>query len=231
MKFIKLIDVTGECVRYVNADRINQIHAGKDSAGRKGTMVDFDMMTITCKESPDQVLSKAHEAESVELLKMMRYTAIATREVAAANGSLMNALVPAAVRNDDKEVVLPRPVDGPIYDGWSLERWLLKVCEEAGEAVTAGKEYRKALDVFENSLKRAYPNFTKEAKDNYINMCQNEKAYKRYLLLRELTDVGTIAESVKKFLGADLEERQKLQKEVNDSNASRDDGRRFAKKE
>ena len=34
-----------------------------------------------------------------------------------------------------KDIILPRPVNGPYYDGWTLDKWVLKVAEEAGEAI------------------------------------------------------------------------------------------------
>ena len=34
-----------------------------------------------------------------------------------------------------KDIILPRPVNGPYYDGWTLDKWVLKVAEETGEAI------------------------------------------------------------------------------------------------
>lgn len=40
------------------------------------------------------------------------------------------------------EVILPRPCNGPVYDDWKIGEWMLKVCEECGEAVTALRKRR-----------------------------------------------------------------------------------------
>ena len=107
-----------------------------------------------------------------------------------------------------KKPVLPRPVNGPVYDGWTLEKWMLKVCEETGEAVTACKRLNRKVSsgVFEPveglSKYKWYENTVPMIHKEYNDLCM------------ELTDVIT-------------EERQMFQKKINESNAVRDGGRRF----
>ena len=36
------------------------------------------------------------------------------------------------MNDEEEEIILPRPVNGPVYDEWTLEKWLLNVCEECG---------------------------------------------------------------------------------------------------
>lgn len=120
-----------------------------------------------------------------------------------------------------KKPVLPRPVNGPVYDGWTLEKWMLKVCEETGEAVTACKRLNRKVSsgVFEpvegRSKYKWYENTVPMIHKEYDDLCM------------ELTDVITAATSMLEYLGCDLEERQMFQKKINGSNAVRDGGRRF----
>lgn len=117
-----------------------------------------------------------------------------------------------------EHIILPHPCDGTFYKDWTLSDWLLKVCEETGEAVKAKKVYQKALSDYLTACSCLH---------NEVNDRLQEAQNARHELCKELTDVITASTSALAFLGADLDERQRLQKEINDSNASRDGGRRF----
>jgi len=118
----------------------------------------------------------------------------------------------------DNNIILPHPCDGAYYKYWTLSDWLLKVCEETGEAVTAKKLYQKAL--------RAYYR-ARDLQSGDVDARLQEAEDARHELCKELTDVITASTSALAFLGADLDERQQLQREINESNARRDGGTRF----
>ena len=105
-------------------------------------------------------------------------------------------------------VILPHPCDGPFYHDWSTKDWMLKVCEECGEAVEAHK-------LLERAIREKAP--------------QEEVAQASAHLYQELTDVITAATSALDFMGCDFEMRQIIQKQINESNGKRDGGRRFRK--
>ena len=125
------------------------------------------------------------------------------------------------------EIVLPRPVNGPVYDGWTLERWLLKVCEETGEVVTAYKNLKSACEKYHDFVDGLSIDDMTDPKAAYASMLQVNTQNTRMSLCRELTDVITAATSTLEYLGVDLDERQRLQQSINESNAKRDGGRRF----
>lgn len=114
-------------------------------------------------------------------------------------------------------IILPHPCDGAYYKDWTLSDWILKVCEETGEVVKAKKVYQKTLDAHFHACSHLH-----DANDRLQDVQDA-----RHELCKELTDVITASTSALTFLGADLAERQQLQKEINDSNARRDGGRRF----
>ena len=130
-------------------------------------------------------------------------------------------------KNSTVRVVLPRPVNGPYYDGWSLSDWMLKVCEECGEAVTAKKEYEEEAKRYQRVLEVLPSGHWTEEEAAMANIYKFSMQEAKVKLCRELTDVITAATSVLESLGADFEKRQKLQDDVNHSNAERDGGRRF----
>ena len=125
-----------------------------------------------------------------------------------------------------KEIIVPRPVNGPYYDGWTLAKWMLKVAEETGESITAAKHYEKAFKVLEQAqmdiryLVHAKP-ITDTMKED-ANAARDE-------LCKELTDVVTAATSALEYIGCGFDERQRYQRIINESNAKRDGGRRFRK--
>lgn len=98
-------------------------------------------------------------------------------------------------------VILPHPCDGPLYDDWLLIEYIAKVLEEAKEVV-----------------------------DAYIDLIKDPKNPERIEhLASECTDVQIAAVGVMYKLGYGAKERQRVMYEVNESNAKRDDGRRFKK--
>jgi hypothetical protein len=100
-------------------------------------------------------------------------------------------------------VVLPHPCDGPLYKTWMARDYFLKINEEFLEVVEA---YYELMDA-KGEEKR------KEAERHFM---------------RECTDLKVIVTSLMQSFGCGEEERQKYMKEVNESNAKRDGGKRFA---
>lgn len=98
-------------------------------------------------------------------------------------------------------VVLPHPCDGELYKDWLLVEYIAKVLEEAKEVVDA------------------YIDLIKDPK--------NPELIKH--LAGECTDVQVAATGVMHKLGYGEEERQRVMKEINESNAKRDGGKRFKK--
>ena len=131
------------------------------------------------------------------------------------------------MNDEEEEIILPRPVNGPVYDEWTLEKWLLKVCEECGEAITAYKHLEKTVKDYQQTANSVTPDMMtdRQAFEKRTNLDLVRSA--RHALCRELTDTITAATSALHYLGAHLEERQSLQREVNESNAKRDGGKRF----
>lgn len=98
-------------------------------------------------------------------------------------------------------VVLPHPCDGELYKDWLLVEYIAKVLEEANEVV-----------------------------DAYIDLIKDPKNPEQIKhLADECTDVQIAATGVMHKLGYGEEERQRVMKEINESNAKRDGGKRFAK--
>lgn len=98
-------------------------------------------------------------------------------------------------------VVLPHPCDGELYKDWLLVEYIAKVLEEAKEVV-----------------------------DAYIDLIKDPKNPERIKhLASECTDVQVAATGVMHKLGYGEEERQRVMKEINESNAKRDGGKRFKK--
>lgn len=96
------------------------------------------------------------------------------------------------------EKVLPQPCDGELYDDWNEMDYVAKLMEEVSEVAKA------TADVMHSDG------------DN-----------ERIMLLAELTDVIVIATSYADALGFDEEDRQDMMISINESNATRDGGRRI----
>ena len=94
--------------------------------------------------------------------------------------------------------VLPRPCDGELYEDWNEMDYVAKLMEEVSEVVKA------TADVMHSDG------------DN-----------ERIMLLAELTDVIVIATSYADALGFDEDDRQDMMISINESNATRDGGRRI----
>ena len=125
-----------------------------------------------------------------------------------------------------KKIVFPRPCDGALYDCWTLEKWMLKVCEECGEAITAAKHFQKASKLLMDAKRMLKKD---EHAQPITDTMQVGVTAARDELCSELTDVITAATSVLEYIGCDLDERQRYQRKINESNAKRDGGRRFRK--
>lgn len=96
------------------------------------------------------------------------------------------------------EKVLPQPCDGELYDDWNLMDYVAKLMEEVSEVAKA-------------------------TADVMYSDGDNE----RIMLLAELTDVIVIATSYADALGFDEDDRQDMMISINESNATRDGGRRI----
>lgn len=94
--------------------------------------------------------------------------------------------------------VLPRPCDGELYEDWNEMDYVAKLMEEVSEVAKA------TADVMHSDG------------DN-----------ERIMLLAELTDVIVMATSYADALGFDEEDRQDMMISINESNATRDGGRRI----
>lgn len=103
---------------------------------------------------------------------------------------------------DKKESILPRPCNGPLYADWDAIDYVMKIKEEVEEVVEASRLYNLNRD-----------------NDSYLHFG------------RELVDVITACISTLETLGFKAADREKMYQEVNESNAKRDDGRRFANEE
>lgn len=100
-------------------------------------------------------------------------------------------------------VVLPHPCDGELYESWTSSDYLAKIAEEHLEVIDAYK-------TIEKSNKQP----TKEERDHFFKEC---------------TDLIVATTGLMHYLGCDEEMRQKYMKEINESNAKRDGGKRFKK--
>lgn len=99
-------------------------------------------------------------------------------------------------------VVLPHPCDGERYAGWLSSDYFAKIAEEHLEVIDAYKAIEKSGKC---------P--TKEEKDHFFKEC---------------TDLIVATTGLMHYFGCDEKTRQQYMKEINESNAKRDGGKRFA---
>ena len=125
------------------------------------------------------------------------------------------------------EVILPRPCNGPVYDDWKIGEWMLKVCEECGEAVTALKLTQKAAIEYGNFVRGLSLDEMNEAKMAKAEAYYDDLLEEKRNLCLELTDIITAATSMLENIGVDETGRQMYQRIINARNARRDGGRRF----
>lgn len=102
-------------------------------------------------------------------------------------------------------VVLPHPCDGELYKDWTSADYFAKIAEEHLEVIDAYK-------AIEKSGKQP----TKEQRDHFFKEC---------------TDLIVATTGLMHYLGCDEKMRQEYMKEINESNAKRDGGKRFADEE
>lgn len=102
-------------------------------------------------------------------------------------------------------VVLPHPCDGELYKGWTSSDYFAKIAEEHLEVIDAYKAIEKSGKC---------P--TKEEQAHFFKEC---------------TDLIVATTGLMHYFGCDEEMRQKYMKEINESNAKRDGGKRFANEE
>lgn len=105
-------------------------------------------------------------------------------------------------RAGSESVVLPHPCDGELYKDWTSADYFAKIAEEHLEVIDAYK-------AIEKSGKRP----TKEEQEHFFKEC---------------TDLIVATTGLMHYLGCDEEMRQKYMREINESNAKRDGGKRFA---
>lgn len=98
-------------------------------------------------------------------------------------------------------VVLPHPCDGELYARWMAADYFAKIAEEHLEMIDAYK-------AMEKSSKQP----TKEQQEHFFKEC---------------TDLIVATTGLMNYFGCDEAMRQKYMKEINESNAKRDGGKRF----
>ena len=100
-------------------------------------------------------------------------------------------------------VVLPHPCDGELYKGWTSSDYFAKIAEEHLEVIDAYKTIEKSGKC---------P--TKEEQEHFFKEC---------------TDLIVATTGLMHYFGCDEKMRQQYMKEINESNAKRDGGKRFKK--
>lgn len=130
-----------------------------------------------------------------------------------------------------EEVILPKACNGEAYADWTLDNWMLKVCEECGEAVMALKLAHKAAHEYAAYVKTLSLDTMDESKIAREQECLDDFLKARRNLCLELTDVITAATSMLDAAGVDAADRQMYQRIINDRNGRRDGGRRFRREE
>lgn len=126
---------------------------------------------------------------------------------------------------------MPKACNGEAYADWTLNNWMLKVCEECGEAVMALKLAHKAEHEYAAYVKTLSLDMVDETKLAREQNCLDEFLEARRNLCLELTDVITAATSMLDAAGVDAADRQMYQRIINDRNGRRDGGRRFRREE
>lgn len=126
---------------------------------------------------------------------------------------------------------MPKACNGEAYADWTLNNWMLKVCEECGEAVMALKLAHKAAHEYAAYVKMLSLDTMDETKLAREQNCLDEFLEARRNLCLELTDVITAATSMLDAAGVDAADRQMYQRIINDRNGRRDGGRRFRREE
>lgn len=130
-----------------------------------------------------------------------------------------------------EEVILPKACNGEAYADWTLNNWMLKVCEECGEAVMALKLAHKAAYEYAAHVKTLSLDTMDESKIAREQERLDDFLKARRNLYLELTDVITAATSMLDAAGVDAADRQMYQRIINDRNGRRDGGRRFRREE
>lgn len=99
-------------------------------------------------------------------------------------------------------VVLPHPCDGELYKDWTPSDYFAKIAEEHLEVIDAYKAIKAGKRPAKEGLEH---------------------------LFKECTDLIVATTGLMHYLGCNEETRQKYMKEINESNAKRDGGKRFKK--
>mgnify|MGYP001134638299 FL=1 len=102
-------------------------------------------------------------------------------------------------------VVLPHPCDGELYKSWTSSDYFAKIAEEHLEVIDAYKAIEKSGKC---------P--TKEEQEHFFKEC---------------TDLIVATTGLMHYFGCDEKMRQQYMKEINESNAKRDGGKRFTNEE
>ena len=97
-------------------------------------------------------------------------------------------------------VVLPHPCDGELYKDWTPSDYFAKIAEEHLEVIDAYKAIKAGKCLAKEGLEH---------------------------LFKECTDLIVATTGLMHYLGCNEETRQKYMKEINESNAKRDGGKRF----
>ena len=102
-------------------------------------------------------------------------------------------------------VVLPHPCDGALYKSCTSSDYFAKIAEE----------HLKVIDAYK-TIEKSKKQPTKEQRDHFFKEC---------------TDLIVATTGLMNYFGCDEAKRQKYMKEINESNAKRDGGKRFANEE
>ena len=102
-------------------------------------------------------------------------------------------------------VVLPHPCDGELYARWMAADYFAKIAEE----------HLKMIDAYK-AMEKSSKQPTKEQQEHFFKEC---------------TDLIVATTGLMHYFGCDEKMRQRYVKEINESNAKRDGGKRFANEE
>ncbi len=107
-----------------------------------------------------------------------------------------------------KRCILPHPCNGPLYQNWTETDFFLKMAEEFGEVGKAFESLRAA---------------------ERDGLPKDEWTRRWWTLMEECTDLKVATTSLMERCGCTKAARQILMNYVNNRNARRDDGKRFAR--
>lgn len=202
---------------------MEQIHENHEAVKEVSQLLHKLLADKTCeqvaKEAP--TTQEVHSKKPPLLVLMYELTKKAKdpeiEKLKAENEALRKEL--QAFKNDkqflerlQETVTRPHPCDGELYKNWSLEDYLCKTKEEHDEMVEAYIDWRFILHT--SSIGHTPSKEVQKAYDHFMKECCDE-----------IIAVTGLMDKAK----CNAEQRAKYMNEVNQSNATRDGGRRFKK--